>query len=395
MKYDVFISYSRKDSVIVKQYCEFIKKAGLSLWIDEDGIETGDEFKRIIVRAISDSNVFLFFSSADSNVSPWTIKEVNVAVHLKKKIIPIKLDDSIYEESLLFDLAGLDYLEHYLNDPERNHKKLLSALGIKDIASISQTMKSECFSQDNSIAVLKKSVTAKDNHNETEYSVGDVKFTMINVLGGHFSMGSNAGKENEKPVHRVTIEDYMCGETAVTQELWQAVMGNNPARFKSGKNPVESVSWEDSQEFLKKLNEKVTPRPPKLFRLLTEAEWEFAARGGRKSLGYKYAGGDILNSVGWYRDNNPKDESHEVKGKLHNELGIYDMSGGVWEWCQDWYNDKYSSNPEENPIGPRVGDFKVVRGGSSWFDKTGCTVSYRRDCKPDDTYFSVGLRLAL
>lgn len=394
MKYDVFISYSRKDSAIVKDYCEYIKKAGLSLWIDEDGIETGDEFKRKIVRAINESRIFLFFSSVNSNDSPWTVKEVNVAVLLKKRIIPIKLDDTIYEESLLFDLAGLDYLEHYLNKQDINYKKLLSAIGIKDVFPIVQVIEVDkssnaCSKQDCNTKCL-----SDDAIEKCVFTVGNVEFSMLKIQGGIFNMGSNTGKENEKPVHKVKLDDYMCAETTVTQELWKVVMGYNPSRFKSLLNPVESITWDECQEFLRKLNEKVTPKPSKPFRLLTEAEWEFAARGGHNTLSFKYSGGDILDTVGWYRENNIKDELQAVKRKSPNELGIYDMSGGVWELCNDWYG-KYNDFYEENPKGPNGGDFKVVRGGSCWFDKTGCTVSFRKDSKPNISYFSVGFRLAL
>ena len=143
---------------------------------------------------------------------------------------------------------------------------------------------------------------------------------------------------DESPVHSVTLSSYYMGETEVTQALWKAVMGNNPSRFKGDNLPVENVSWNDCQEFIRKLKQKTG----KNFRLPTEAEWEYAARGGKKSNGYKYSGSNNIGSVAWY-DDNSSNQIHAVKGKRLNELGLYDMSGNVWEWCSDWYGQYLES----------------------------------------------------
>ena len=230
--------------------------------------------------------------------------------------------------------------------------------------------------------------------NAQTITVNGVSFTMIAVQGGTFTMGATAeqgsdANSDEKPTHKVTLSDYMIGETEVTQELWKAVMGTNPSGFKGTNLPVEDVSWDDCQNFIAELNAMTG----KKFRLPTEAEWEFAARGGQKSRGYEYAGSNTLSDVAWYIDNSGY-KTHPVKQKQANELGIYDMSGNVWEWCQDWYGS-YSSSAQTNPTGPSSGSYRVFRGGSYSFDATHCRVSIRNRHKPNATFSDLGLRLAL
>ena len=222
-----------------------------------------------------------------------------------------------------------------------------------------------------------------------------VSFTMIAVEGGTFSMGATSEQgsdadNDEKPVHSVALSDYYIGETEVTQELWQAVMGSNPSRFGGyPKRPVEQVSWNDCQEFIKKLNQLTGMN----FRLPTEAEWEYAARGGNKSKGYKYSGGNTIGNVAWYTDNSGS-RTHDVKTKQANELGIYDMSGNVYEWCQDWYGN-YSSSSQTNPTGPSSGSLRVIRGGSWSISARYCRVSDRCNFYPDFRDDDLGLRLSL
>ena len=225
--------------------------------------------------------------------------------------------------------------------------------------------------------------------NSSDY-VNGVAFNMVKVSGGTFQMGATSeqgsyANSNEEPVHQVTLSDYYIGETEVTQELWQAVMGSNPSYYKGAKRPVEQVSWEECQEFIRKLNELTG----KQFRLPTEAEWEFAARGGNSSQGYRYSGSNNVNDVAWYQNN-----THEVGTKAPNELGLYDMSGNVEEWCQDWYGS-YSSSAQTNPTGPTSGSFRVRRGGSWSSGAWNCRVSYRNYNTPDNQNYHLGLRLAL
>ena len=219
---------------------------------------------------------------------------------------------------------------------------------------------------------------------------------MVYMSGGTFTMGATSEQgsdayDREKPAHSVTLSGYYIGKYEVTQELWKAVMGSNPSYYKGDNLPVEQVSWNDVQEFLRKLNAMTGKR----YRLPTEAEWEFAARGGNSSRGYKYSGGNSFGSVAWYWENSGI-RTHAVGTKSPNELGIYDMSGNVWEWCQDWYNSSYyGSSPRTNPQGPNSGSYRVCRGGGWRSSARDCRVSYRDSYTPDFRYYYLGFRLAL
>ena len=230
--------------------------------------------------------------------------------------------------------------------------------------------------------------------NSGRFTVRGVSFEMVRVEGGTFRMGATAEQEDEAwddemPVHSVTLSSYYIGKTEVTQALWQAVMGSNPSRSRGADLPVENVSWDDCQEFIRKLNALTGQN----FRLPTEAEWEFACRGGNNSRGYKYSGSNYIDNVAWY-DGNSGDKTHPVATKLPNELGIYDMSGNVWEWCSDWWGD-YSSGAQTNPKGPYDGSYRVQRGGG-WNISAGyCRSSFRYYFNPTYRIGDLGLRLAL
>ena len=239
-------------------------------------------------------------------------------------------------------------------------------------------------------------------------NVAGVTFKMIRVEGGTFYMGATAEQlddadDDEKPAHNVTLSSYYIGETEVTQQLWQVVTGQKPtngddhqwdSKYGLGPNrPAYYISWDDCQEFITKLN-ALTGRS---FRMPTEAEWEFAARGGNKSRGYKYAGSNDIGDVAWYYGNS-NGTTHDVATKQPNELGVYDMSGNVFEWCSDWYDDNYYSNsPNSNPTGPPTGSQRANRGGSYYVESLfWFRVSFRGMMTlGDQRYHHLGLRLAL
>ena len=221
-----------------------------------------------------------------------------------------------------------------------------------------------------------------------------ITIDMVKVEAGTFMMGATSEMENpyswEKPVHQVTLtNDYYIGKYEVTQALWQSVMGSNPSYFKGDNLPVETVSCDDCKEFISKLN-RITGRK---FRLPTEAEWEYAARGGKKSRGYQYSGSSNISDVAWY-DENSGSKTRPVGTKQANELGIYDMTGNVWEWCQDWYGS-YVSSSQTNPIGAVSGSLRVVRGGGLYSNAWTCRSSFRNRGTPDYRGNNGGLRLVL
>jgi formylglycine-generating enzyme required for sulfatase activity len=211
---------------------------------------------------------------------------------------------------------------------------------------------------------------------------------MVFVEGGTFQMGSESGDPDEKPVHSVTLSSFNIGKYEVTQAQWNAVMGNNPS-FNSGCDncPVDNVSWNDVQQYIQKLNAK----SGKNYRLPTEAEWEYAAKGGKKSKGYTYSGSNDIGSVAWYTDNSG-DKTHAVGTKQANELGIFDMSGNVVEWCSDWYGN-YSSFSVTNPTGTSSGEYRVIRGGG--WNSYDCLETYRTSYSPRYLYGDNGFRLVL
>jgi formylglycine-generating enzyme required for sulfatase activity len=238
------------------------------------------------------------------------------------------------------------------------------------------------------------------------------KLEMVSVAGGTFQMGCSSeqsgrdsdekslsfskGKfhncdSDENPLHSVTLSSFNISKYEITQAQWEIIMGSNPSDFKGSNLPVENVSWDDVQEFIRKLN-AVTG---KNYRLPTEAEWEYAARGGNRSRGYQYSGSNSLSSVAWYA-NNSNSKTHPVGTKEPNELGIYDMSGNVWEWCSDW-KGSYSRSSQTNPTGPESGSYRVNRGGSwkSYASDCECRVVYRSSSLPEFRNKVIGFRLVL
>ena len=238
----------------------------------------------------------------------------------------------------------------------------------------------------------------KDNGSELQITVLGVCFTMKKVEGGSFLMGAQKKDESglnfdedkivsddESPVHQVSVDEFYIGETEVSQKLWEAVMGNNPSCHIDAQSdlPVDSVSWYDCQNFIEKLN-AITDMS---FRLPKEAEWEYAAIGGKTGQRCKYSGGDKLSDVAWLTDNHGV-KTHQLKAKVPNALGLYDMTGNVWEWCEDWYR---SYDPSKFQASKR----KVLRGGGWLNEPSYFRVTFRELAFPECRYYCFGMRLAL
>ena len=468
-KYDVFISYSRKDyaddnkNIIpdnaISSIRERLESEGITYWFDQEGIVSSDEFASVLAENIKASRMILFVSSENSNASPWTSREIATASKSQKRIIPIKIDNSDYGISFELYLNTLDFIEYFKNQ-RLALDKLVKSIKDNKKKLILEEKKEEVFQQMrqmndnlrkelvkagtiinklNSINICNKKcpvcsskirieqkycdscgfyfpflygIPGFDSRVDEDYLslmqriwaslempetkkievpvvpkpkkekgvivVKDVSFKMIPVEGGSFIMG--AGNES----HKEMVSSYKIGETPVTQALWKAVMGSTPSKFQGDNLPVEQVSWHDCGLFITRLREMTG----KNFRLPSEAEWEFAARGGNKSLKTQFSGSNDIETVGWCKVNCSDNENagkdygtHAVKTKAPNELRIYDMSGNVWEWCADNF-DSYGTN-------------KVCRGGSWDSDAQSCSVSFRNYGGSLRRSPSLGFRLVL
>ena len=227
--------------------------------------------------------------------------------------------------------------------------------------------------------------------------LGDVKLELVKVEAGSFTMSANDGENFDDEVpHRATLtKDFYIGRTEVTQAQWKAVMGSNPSYFKGDDLPVEQVSWNEAMEFCGKLNDMGKAPSGWKFTLPTETQWEYAARGGKKSKGYKYSGSDKADEVAWYSSNSGS-KTHPVGQKKSNELGLYDMSGNVWEWCPDDRNGDSSKQKAEFVRGnDQVGSYRVIRGGGWGNYARNCRSANRSSNIPGTRLFHLGFRVAL
>ena len=285
-------------------------------------------------------------------------------------------------------ISELDAGQHELRITKQGFKDYISTITIKEGETVKHSANLEEIEMEklsNAIEII---------------TVNNVSFAMVRVEGGTFKMGGASKKRSdfeiyespkiyEDPVHNVILSSYYIGETEVTQALWEAIMGgSNPSEFEGVNRPVENVTWDDCWEFIRRLNHKTGRK----FRLPTEAEWEFAARGGNKSHGYTYSGSNSLKRVAWCSNNSK--ETHPVKEKQANELGLYDMSGNVMEWCMDKYGG-YRRSDQANPTCAITGAHRVIRGGSWTNLEDGCRVTDRRNASEIHQRNNLGLRLVL
>lgn len=304
-------------------------------------------------------------------------------MHLKSsKLMAKMLAQNCYiSNSLLRTL--LSETTKPLSKSARN-TRVINDASIKENANTEKLEKKPESSEDGQDALVNDALLT--------FCIDDVEFNMIYVEGDSCNLGEQAKEDinnnnDEECLHPIPYNNYYIGETEVTQALWMTVMEKNPSYLGGEELPVEQISWIDCQDFLRKLS-KITHLN---FRLPTEAEWEFAACGGSKSMNCEYSGSNKLDEVAWYNGNS-NDSTHSVGLKKANELGIYDMSGNVWEWCEDWYdNDSNSCSDDVNPDMKE----KVIRGGS-WYSGASCCLAISRNkCEPGRGRFDIGLRLVL
>ncbi|MDX2278429.1 MAG: SUMF1/EgtB/PvdO family nonheme iron enzyme [Saprospiraceae bacterium] len=367
-KLNVFLCHSSGDKPAVRALYQRLRADGVDPWLDEEDLLPGQKWEQEIPKAVRAADAIVVCLSRSSTTKEGYVqKEIKLALDVAEEkpdgtifFIPLKLEDCDIPERLKGWHAGS-------LEGEKGYERLRSALQLR---------------------ATQLGVTVTVSHKIWRNSLG---MEFILIPAGEFQMGSMDGRDNEKPVHLVRItKPFYLGTYQVTQEQWQAVMGNNPSRFKGDLNrPVETVSWHDAQRFLQRLNERDVG---KAYRLPTEAEWEYAARGGSRSKGYVYSGSNDIDAVAWYKKNSNY-KKHPVKGKAPNELGLYDMTGNVYEWCSDWYA-KYGSEPSTNPTGPNYGDQRVLRGGTWRFDAYICVVTWHYGYYPHIRDTETGFRLA-
>lgn len=419
MEYDVFISYSREDSVVAEELCAVLDKAGVNYWIDRN-IHGSSNFLSEITQCIKSCKVLVFIASASSASSVFTQKEVLFAIKHKKCIIPYRIGEFHFDnnDELDFVFTNVQWVDSAAEVLE-SIKKLVKTVNTP-MKSAANGLQSEVKSsvvpkkpKKNGLRWVVLSVvtvailsllgvalvkfypsTSPDGQRDEYVELANcgLNMRMVYVEGGTFDMGATeeqnvSADTDEKPVHTVTLNSFYIAESEVTQAQWCKIMGSNPSHFKGDSRPVENVNWYEAKEFCIKLS-KITG---KKYTLPTEAQWEYAARGGIKHTGYVYSGSDNLDEVAWY-DLNCQGETCPIKQKQPNELGLYDMSGNVYEWCLDYYG-KYASSSQYEPSGAKSGRFRVLRGGSWFYGNQYCRVSFRSNKTPESRESNRGFRV--
>lgn len=416
MKYDVFISYSSKDQKVVEAMCAYLEQHKIRCFVAYRDIPKGVVWAKAIVEALDESKMMVVVFSEEFNLSDQVDREIELASEDKKPILTFRISDAMFKGAKKYYLKNINWIDAFPH-PEKvfdalldNVHKLIGQHGSQmpdgpatGLKTRDQDAAAEPLCPCGSGKFFKDCHGKAEDGSEKEIKSEDaggkdfvlkvkgVEYPMVFVEGGTFMMGSDDSEAypTEKPVHQVTLNSYCIGKYEVTQELWEAVMGSNPSHFKGARRPVEQVSWDDCQVFIRKLNSLTG----KNFKLPTEAQWEYAARGGKKSRGYKYSGSNTIGDIAWY-DGNSGSKTHDVGTKSPNELGLYDMAGNVWEWCSDWCGD-YSYSSQTNPSGPSSGSNRVCRGGS-WDDNAWvCRFSNRGGSSPVISNYYLGFRLCL
>jgi|GEM_PF-1255171 len=447
MNHDVFISYSSKNPQTANAICHVLEQNKIKCWIAPRDISIGEKYGDVIERAIRSCKVFIIVFSKESSLSSWVESELNIAFTDRRIIMPFRIDQTNLEGEMRLILNNKHWIDAYPK-PEVHFAELISAVARQILSSSAyntsifnekKAQRQETGSKETDLSSekhikqnkpqpesnfigLKKNpdITLKPGISKSQSfleTVNGISFNMVFIQEGVFFMGNDRPdtSASEKPAHKVTLKGFYIGETTVTQDLWFAIMGREsslfdkimgkyPGYFKGSGLPVENVTWYDTQSFLQKLN-KISG---KKYRLPSEAEWEYAAGGGNEYRtlwsgtdtwkikffeNFKKSKPDWLDNYAWIKDNSEK-RTHMVGKKKPNRLGLYDMSGNVWEWCSDWYGS-YTRFEQINPTGPSAGTNKVLKGGSYYEEAFECRVSIRGEYEPKNKYDNIGFRLVI
>ena len=409
----VFICYARKDSEFVLKLATNLKSRGVPVWLDQWDIPAGANYNRTIDEAIAACAYFLLVLSPDAVDSVEVEGEWLMALEEKKTIVPVLHQDCRVPRQLRA-LHRVDFSGRNPDDETLLAQVVRSLGGQQKTSELQPTQLRHSRAGGNLEGKQGAGNRVSEQRNEAESKIkrpeekriitpspfseitNSTGMKLILIPAGEFLMGSENGVDAEKPVRKVIIsKPFYLGKYPVTQAQWEAVMGSNPSRFKGELNrPVETVLWDEAQEFLRKVG---TREVGKTYRLPTEAEWEYACRAG--STGAYFFGDDEtkLKEYAWY-DRNSGRTTHPV-GKLKpNPWGLHDMHGNVWEWVQDWYADDYYKqrpNPDRDPQGPESGDLRVLRGGCLGDPQRNARCAFRYWGYPYDRFVIIGFRIVV
>jgi formylglycine-generating enzyme required for sulfatase activity len=377
-QFDVFLAHNSVDKPLVREISARLRERGLNPWLDEEQIAPGELFQEAIQKAIPNIKSAAIIVGK-SGLGQWQIIELHTLtsqfVRKRIKVIPILLPEvSELPEDLLF-LQGFNWVSFkQITDEDAFFRLIWGITGKKPPKNASPSPSLQ-VSQWPQIF--------------TETLPGNIKLEMIKIPAGSFLMGTEEAEvirlckeygtdwyKNEMPQHRVNLQEFYLGKYPVTQEQYQAIMGNNPSYFKDNpKNPVENVSWDDAQEFCQKLSEKTG----KKYRLPSEAEWEYACRAGTQTRYYFGDNAELLEEYAWYYGNSGS-KTHPVGQKKPNNWGLYDMSGNIWEWCENGWHESYENAPTDGTAwneNHSVLNIRVLRGGSWYVDLSDCRSAFR------------------
>jgi len=396
-QFDVFLAHNSVDKPLVREISARLREQGLNPWLDEEQIPPGELFQEAIQKAIPNIKSAAIIVGK-SGLGQWQVIELHTLtsqfVKKRIKVIPILLPEvSELPEDLLF-LQGFNWVSFKeITDEDAFYRLIWGITGKKP--QLTNSSPSSPAPQSSLLPVPSPQI-------RTEILPGDIELEMIKIPAGSFLMGTEEVEVNrlnkeyktdrykrEMPQHRVNLQEFYLGKYPITQEQYQAIMGNNPSYFKDNpKNPVESVIWYDAQEFCQKLSEKAC----KNYRLPSEAEWEYACRAGTQTRYYFGNDEKLLREYAWYRENSGG-KTHPVGQKKPNNWGLYDMSGNVWEWCEDGWHKNYENAPTDGTAWNENHSVisRVLRGGC-WFDSPrNCRSAFRSNV--DNPNYCIGLRV--
>ncbi len=383
----IFLCHSSGDKPAVRNLYQRLSSDGFDPWLDEEKLLPGQQWKVEIPKAVKTSDVVIVCLSHKAiNKSGYVQKEIKFALDKAEEqpegtisLIPLKLEECDVPERL--------QRWHWVNlFEEKGYERLMRSLQMR-----AETITSGSDPKPNLIQRHEEVTYVEEN--ETFINTIDMEFVLIQP--GEFDMGSPANEtgryDDEGPVHHVTIsEAFYLSKYEVTQKQWHEVMGDNPSHFKGDDLPVENVSWDDVQEFIKKLNKKENTHK---YRLPSEAEWEYAARAGTTT---RYSFGDDDSKLGeyaWYSENSG-DKTHPVGKKGANPWGLYDVHGNIWEWVQDERHNTYNGAPIDGSAWrDGVSTRQVVRGGCWFCSAWACRSAYRKNYDPGNRRYNLGFRL--